>query len=121
MSKLTDTDETQAMQPTDSSEHMRAIARDEGKREARTAVLSHESSCAQARELRKEVASQASELWKAMDAVRSTVTDMNKELSERKGADKAQARNLTLIVGIASAIGVAANLIGLLWKVKHGG
>lgn len=61
------------------------------------------------------------EIWDEIGKMRTTMTEVGTQLSERKGAEKAQARNLTLIVSIATAVQVATAIVGLLWKVKHGG
>lgn len=106
-------DRTPVTRSSDSSEHIRAVARDEAERTATMLIQKYQSDCVKEGPI--------CGVWEEIGKMRTVVAGVNNELSERKGADKAQARNLTIIVGVASAIGVAANLIGLLWKVRHGG
>lgn len=99
----------------DSSERMRAIARDEAGAAARMAASEHENQCAQT--------GHVCGLWKAVEDIRreQKAMEINQEgaRGELRGAMRAQTRTLALIVGGATVLGVAAQIVVML--LRHGG
>jgi len=98
--KLTDTDENEAVRAPgvgDSSEHMRAIARDESRRNAKTVVLEHEADCPKARDL-----------WDAVNELREGFAAMREERAEERGKNieiaKNAAKSMTLRAAAISAV-----------------
>jgi len=59
-------------------------------------------------------------VWEAIDEMRGIVNSIQMKFAESDGARKQQARNMTIIVSVASALSTAASVVGLLWKVLHG-
>ena len=60
------------------------------------------------------------EVWRAIHELREDGKVMSTEMAENRGAAKSQARNITLIVSIASAVGVLANVVSLILRARHG-
>lgn len=93
--KLTDTDENEAVRTPgggDSSEHMRAIARDESKRESRGAVLAHEADCPQARDI-----------WTEINKMREANAARDKQMAEFLGAQKLTRWLVPVVTSVATS------------------
>jgi hypothetical protein len=99
---------TQGFEP-DSTEHMRSIARDEA-----------EAACERwENQAQKDGALHG--IWRAIDEGRAERKIMSTELAETRGAAKAQARNVTIVVALIGAASVAAQIFGLFYRVRGGG
>jgi hypothetical protein len=111
---------TQSFEPptpgVDSSEHMRAIARDEALAAARVKISEHKNECGES--------GHTCALWEAVNGLRSEQKTMATEAANRQGqlegAMKAQARFLALVVGGSTVLGVAASVLSALWRAKGG-
>lgn len=92
--KLSDTDETEAVRTpgADSSEHMRAIARDEAKQIVRMAVAVHESNCPK-----------ASDIWTEINKMRDDNVARDKQIAEFLGAQKLSRWLVPVITSVASS------------------
>jgi hypothetical protein len=60
-------------------------------------------------------------VWKTIDEQRRDMATIKDELAENRGAIRAQGRNVTIVVAVIGLLGLAAQIAGLLIRVRHGG
>ena len=59
-------------------------------------------------------------VWRAIEEQRRDMATIKDELAENRGAIRAQGRNVTIVVAAIGALSLAAQVVGLLWRVKGG-
>ena len=103
--------------PSDSSEHIRAIARDEAQQTCKGMIAQYQNDCVN----NGPICGVWEEIGRMRDSIATETKQNAEERGEARGALKAQARHTTLIVAGVGAIGVGAQLFMLIWKAAHGG
>ena len=108
---------TPPLLPSEVSEHMRALARDEAERAAKALIAQYQNDCVN----HGPICGVWEEIGRMRDSIAAEAKQNAEERGEARGALKAQARQTTIIVAAVGAIGVVAQVFMLIWKAVHGG
>jgi hypothetical protein len=103
--------EEAVVKTSESSEQIRAWSHDEAARTCRELLSQYQMDCVNNGPI--------CGVWEAIDKIRDEVKLMDKEMSEGRGVAKAQARNVTLIVAVVGVLSLAAQVFGIMVRLKH--